>query len=107
MAGSRRFPEDDGRHPSKEATPARLRLSPPKWLFGFVNDIAPGKADIMQVAIGQLGQFTTRLVAPPPGAECFAELGQKPGTMMICHRFMCESGHLYLLKLICWLEYRR
>jgi DNA-binding transcriptional LysR family regulator len=31
--------------------------SPPKRLFGFVDDVAPGQGDIMQVAIGPLAQF--------------------------------------------------
>jgi len=40
-----------------EAAPAWLRSSPPKRLFGLVSDVTPGKADVMQVAIGPLGQF--------------------------------------------------
>ena len=42
-----------------------------------------------------------------PDMKGFAELGQKPGTMMIYHRLMRESGHFQLLKLICCSQYLR
>jgi hypothetical protein len=89
-----------GRRPPKEATPARLHSSPPKRFFGLVNDIAPGKADVVQVAVGQFGQLAPILLALPPDMERIAELGQKPISMIIYHRFMCAIGHFYLLDLI-------
>jgi hypothetical protein len=67
------------------ATPAWLRSSPPKRLFGLVGDIAPGKADIMQVASAHFGQLAPINLALPPDVEGLAELGEKPGTMIICH----------------------
>ena len=36
-------------------------------------------------------------VTPEP--ECLAELREKPGIMMICHRFTCAGGHGRLQKL--------
>jgi hypothetical protein len=45
-----------GRHPLK-AMLARLRSSLPKRLFGFVNDVAPGDADIVQIAVGPVAQL--------------------------------------------------
>src|SRR5437016_14484369 len=75
-------------------------LSPPKRLFGLESDVAPGKSDVVQVAVAQFGQLAPFMLALPPNVERFAELREKPGTMMIYHRFMCENGHLHLLKLI-------
>jgi hypothetical protein len=62
--------------------------SPPKRLFGFVDDVAPGQADIMQVAIGPLGQFPPLALTIPPDVKGLAELRQKPGAMMIYHQYM-------------------
>jgi hypothetical protein len=72
----------------ERATPAWLLLSLPKRLFGLVDDVAPGKADIVQVAIGPLGQFAPLTPTIAPDMKLLAELRQKPGTMMICHRCM-------------------
>src|SRR5436190_5883375 len=47
------------------------------------------------------------MLTPPPDMDGFAELCPKPGTMMICHRFMCVNGHFHLLRLICCCLYRR
>jgi hypothetical protein len=74
--------------PLKGATPAWLRSSPPKRLFGLVNDVTPGKADIVQVAIGPLRQFAPLTPTISPDMQLLVELRQKPGTMMIYHRFM-------------------
>jgi hypothetical protein len=74
--------------PLKGATPAWLRSSPPKRLFGLVNDVAPRKANIVQVAIGPLGQFAPLTPAIAPDMQLLAELRQEPGAMMIYHRFM-------------------
>jgi hypothetical protein len=63
-------------------------LCPPKRLFGLVNDVAPGKADIVQLAIGPLRQFAPLALAFAPDMQLFAELRQKTGTMMIYHRLM-------------------
>jgi hypothetical protein len=76
-------------------------LSPPKRFFGFENDVAPGKADIMQVTVGHFGELASIMLTLPPDADGFAELGEKARPMMIYHRFMCEGGHFHLLKLIC------
>jgi hypothetical protein len=62
--------------------------SPPKRFFGLANDIAPGQTDVMQVAIGPLGQFAALPLTVAPNVEGFAELGQNPRVMMIYHRFM-------------------
>jgi hypothetical protein len=71
--------------PLKEATPAWLRSSPPKRLFGLGDDVAPGKADIVQVTGTHFGQLPPIDLALPPDVKGLAELGKKPGTMMICH----------------------
>src|SRR5712664_1402434 len=81
-------------------------LSPPKRLFGLESDVAPGKSDVVQVAVAQFGQLAPINLTLPPDAEGFAELREKLGTMMIYHRFMCENGHFHLLKLICCPQYR-
>jgi hypothetical protein len=62
--------------------------SPPERLFGLANDVAPGQADIVEVAIAPMGQFTA--LAPPvtPDMEGLAKLGQKSRSMMIYHRLM-------------------
>jgi hypothetical protein len=54
----------------------------------------------MQVARGQFGQLPPLNLPLPPSVEGLAELCEKPGTMMIYHRFMCVCGHFDLLKLI-------
>src|SRR5439155_2733350 len=82
-------------------------LSPPKRLFGLESDVAPGKSDVVQVAVAQFGQLAPLMLTPPPDMDGFAELCPKPGTMMICHRFMCVNGHFHLLRLICCCLYRR
>jgi len=81
-------------------------LSPPKRLFGFEHDVAPGQADIVQIAFGQCGQQPPLLLAFAPDMQRFADLREKTGTMMIYHRFMCENGHFRLLKLISCPQYR-
>src|SRR5436309_542442 len=78
---------------------ALRRLRPPERFFGFVNDIAPGQADVVQVALGPVGQFAALVLAIPPGAERFNDLGPEAGTMMISHRFVGVGGHGRLLKL--------
>src|ERR1700722_10630737 len=61
----------------------------------------------MQIALGPMGQFATLALAIAPDVNGIAELRQKPGFMMIYHRFMWTSGHLNLLKLTCCLQYQR
>jgi hypothetical protein len=80
-------------------------LSPPEGFFGFVDNVAPGQADVMEIAIGPLGEFTTGAVTLPPGVESLAQLVQNARNMMICHRFMGAGGHFQLLKLIFELQY--
>jgi hypothetical protein len=58
------------------------------------------------LALAQFGQLAPINLALPPDVEGFAELGEKPGTMMIYHRFMCAGGHFNLLKLICCPQYQ-
>jgi hypothetical protein len=85
-----------------EAAPAWLRSSPPKRLFSLVDHVAPGKPDIMPLALAQFGQLAPIALTLPPDVKCLAKLRKKPGTMMIYHRFMRASGHFNLLKLSCW-----
>src|ERR1700681_1196400 len=96
------------RRPSIEAAPASAAfLGPPERLFGLENHIAPGKADVVQVAVGPLGQLAAGLIAAPPDVESFAQLAQKTGNMMICHQFMGAGRHFWLLRLICCRKYLR
>jgi hypothetical protein len=53
-----------------------------------VDDIAPGKSDVMQVTLGPMGQFTPLASALAPDMQPLAELSEKPRFMMIYHRFM-------------------
>jgi hypothetical protein len=64
-----------------------------------VRDVAPGQADIVQVAIGPMGEFLSGLVTLTPGVQGLAQLAQNARNMMICHHFMVQSGHFQLLKL--------
>jgi hypothetical protein len=93
--------------PQKGAAPAWLHLSPPKRLFRLVDDVAPGKADVMSVALAQFGQLAPLKLTLPPDMKGFANSCDEPGTMMICHRFMRAGGHFRLLKIICCLQYLR
>ena len=61
------------------------RSGPPKRLFGLANDVAPGQADIMQVAIGPARQFAPLARTLPPNMQGLAELAEKVGNMTICH----------------------
>jgi hypothetical protein len=61
---------------------------PPKRLFDFVSNVAPGNADIVHVAIGPLRQLAALPLPLAPDVKGIAELGQNPGTMMIYHRLM-------------------
>src|ERR1700720_4030380 len=79
-------PKVDGRCPSLEATPAAAACSsPPERLFGLAHDVAPGQPDIVEVAIGPMGQFAALTPPVAPDMEGLGELGQKSRTMMICH----------------------
>jgi len=75
-----------GWRPSYEATPALAALCPPKRLFGFASYIAPRQSDIMQIAVAPPRQLKPLTPAFTPDMERFAELGEKPQLMMICHR---------------------
>jgi hypothetical protein len=48
-----------------------------------------------------LCQFAALALPLAPDVEGVAELGENPGTMMICHRLMRTGGHFHLLKLSC------
>jgi hypothetical protein len=63
-------------------------LIPPEGFFGLVDDIAPRKPDVVQVAIGPLRQFAPLTHALAPDMQGLAKLGKKAGMMIICHRFM-------------------
>jgi hypothetical protein len=77
-----------------EATPAwLLPSSPPEGFIGFVRDVAPGQADIVQVALGPMAEFLAGLITLPPSVEGLAQLAQNAPNMMICHQFMVQSGH--------------
>jgi hypothetical protein len=76
-----------------------LPSSPPEGFFGFVRDVAPGQADIVQVALGPVAEFLASLITLPPGVKGLAQLAQNALNMIICHRFVVQSGHVQLRKL--------
>jgi hypothetical protein len=53
-----------------------------------MSDVAPGQADIVQVAIAPLRQFPALPASIAPDLKNFAQLGQKARPMMICHQSM-------------------
>jgi hypothetical protein len=71
--------------PKRDDAGLAADLCSPKRLFGLANDIAPGKTDIMHVALGPLGQFAPLALPIAPNMKSLAELGQNAGTMMIYH----------------------
>jgi hypothetical protein len=71
--------------PLEEATPAWRPSGPPKRLFGFEHDVAPGEADIVQVTGAQLGELAALDLALTPDMEGFHDPGEKPRSMMIYH----------------------
>jgi hypothetical protein len=63
--------------PQNEAAPARLHLSPPKRLFGLVDNVAAGNPDVVQVALAPLRQFLPVPDPFTPGVDRFLDLGPK------------------------------
>jgi hypothetical protein len=47
---------------------------PPKRFLGLKRNVAPRKADIMQIAIGPMGQFATLTLTVTPNVKGFPEL---------------------------------
>src|SRR5260221_2227402 len=88
MAGFHQFPRR-GYKRTVAGVPLKRRrrpgccLRPPKRLFGFVDDVAPGKADVVEGAIGPFRQFAALADAVTPDVESFAELAPNTRTMMI------------------------
>jgi len=107
MAVPCRFREGGWPASPQQATPAWRHTSPPERLSGLVGDVAPGQADIMQIAVGPLRQFAPGAPAVAPEMEGFAKLRENSRAMMICHRFVRASGHFQLLCLTYWAEYLR
>jgi hypothetical protein len=60
----------------------------PKRFLGFVNNVAPRQSDIVQVAIGPMGQFAALALTIAPDVNGFSELRQKTRLMIIYHRFL-------------------
>jgi len=61
---------------------------PPKRFLGFVNNVTPRQSNIVQVAIGPMGQFAALALTIAPDVNGFSELRQKARFMMIYHRFL-------------------
>jgi hypothetical protein len=80
-----RFPEKSWPAPLIEAAPARPRSSPPKRLFGLMNDVAARKADIMQLTIGPLRELLSISHALPPNPDGLLDLGPESSAMIIYH----------------------
>ena len=58
--------------------PARRPSGPPKRLFGLVGDVAPGQADIVQVAGDQLGELAPARWRSRQTRKVSADPGEKP-----------------------------
>jgi hypothetical protein len=64
---SARCPLIGGEAEPPKTIPDRLPpLGPPKRLFEFVRDVAPGDADIVQVALGPACELPTIAITLPP-----------------------------------------
>jgi hypothetical protein len=74
--------------PERSGASLAARLCPPKRLLGLMHEVTPRKSDVVQVAIGPLGQFATLALTVAPNLNGFAELRQQPRFMMTYHRFM-------------------
>jgi hypothetical protein len=106
LQASRRISKIAAGAPFEKAAPARLLvLSPPERLFGLTDDIAPRQSDIVQVAVGPMGQLISLLPAVDPEMKTLAEPGQKPRFMIICHFFRETQGHFVLLNITFQLKY--
>jgi hypothetical protein len=81
-----------------KATPARRQSSPPEGFLGLTDDVAPGKSDIVQVAVRPATQFATLAPAVTPDVKPFAKSGQKPVLMMFYHLVSAAGGHGHLPK---------
>jgi hypothetical protein len=92
--------------PIRGSASLAARLSPPKRLFGLMSDIAPRQADVMKVTFIPLRQFKPLAPALSPDMQRLTEPGDKPRFMMIYHRLRRTTGHLNLLKLTYWQQYR-
>jgi hypothetical protein len=53
-----------------------------------MDDVTQGNADIVEVPIGPLSEFTPVADALAPNAKGLADLGQNSKTMIIYHRLM-------------------
>jgi hypothetical protein len=62
-----------------------LRSLPPERLFDLANDVAPGQADVMKVAIGPFREFAALASALAPDVQVLAEPGENVRNMNICH----------------------
>ena len=57
-------------------------LSLPERFVGFVEGIARGNADVVEVPVGPLGEFAAVLVALPPDMDGLGQLGQNAVSMI-------------------------
>jgi hypothetical protein len=63
---------------SRRGDASLAALCPPKRLFRLVSDVAPGKSDVVQVALGQLGQLAPLKLSLSPDVERLVKLLEKP-----------------------------
>jgi hypothetical protein len=56
-------------------------------------NVAPGKADVVEVTFSPMGEFVTSLIALAPRVDGLVESLEKARNMMICHLLVSESGH--------------
>jgi hypothetical protein len=71
-----------GRNPLRRYRPRLPPLGPPKRLFDFVRDVAPGDADIVQVALGPACEFPAIAITLPPEMKDLREHRRQPDCLL-------------------------
>jgi hypothetical protein len=56
----------------------RVASCPPERFVNLIGNIAPGPADVVEILLGQPGQFAPHRVSVVPHMEDFAHLAKRP-----------------------------
>jgi hypothetical protein len=67
----------------------RVASCPPEGFVNLIGNVAPRATDVVEIMLGQPGQFAPHLVSVVPHMEDFAYLAKRSSehakSMMICH----------------------
>jgi hypothetical protein len=66
--------------------PYAVFSSAPERLVDFLGNVAPGAADVVQIAVRPAGQLMPTPVALAPHMQRLAEAAEHAYVMMICHQ---------------------